>query len=258
MNTKILFTAMAGAALLMSCSVTRKSASPAQIAGEWNITAVEGSAVTAQPFPYIGFDTKEGRIYGNSGCNRITGSFDFKGKSGKIELGQMASTLMACPNMELEQSVLRALASVTRIEASDAEHLVLCDKKKTPLLQLEKRFRVVPLADIRGEWRIVSVFGEKFPAIQQVPFVNFDTENTRIAAYAGCNRISGALKSGETPNGISISGVVTTRMACPDMTAERNVLSALEQVRSFGILPSGNLVLFSAGGNPVMELMRHK
>ena len=39
------------------------------------------------------------------------------------------------------------------------------------------------------------------------------------------------------------------------MTTEQNVLTALEQVNSFGISPNGNLLLFSAEGNVVMELM---
>ena len=45
-------------------------------------------------------------------------------------------------------------------------------------------------------------------------------------------------------------------MACPDMATEQNVLTALGQVGSFGISINGNLLLFSAGGNAVMELMR--
>lgn len=258
MNKRIIFTAMTGIVLMTSCKVTRKALSTSAIEGEWNIIKVENSAIQAQPYPYIGFDTQEKRVYGNSGCNRITGSFDIKGKKGKIELGQMASTMMACPNMELEQSILQALGSVERINTADKELLVLCDKNKNPLLHLEKRFRIVPISDIRGEWRIVNVFGEKITVSQQVPFVNFDIEGNRITAYAGCNRLSAGFKSGEKKNTIIISNVTSTRMACPDMTTEQNVITALEQVRSFGVSQNGNLLLFSAGGNVVMELMHNK
>lgn len=255
MNRKLFFIAMAGAALLTSCQATRHAASSSMIEGEWNITDVNGSAIKVHPSPYVGFDTRENRVYGNSGCNRISGSFDFKGKKGQIELGQMLSTMMACPDMKLEQSILQALNSAERIKSLDKEHLALCDKNKKPLLQMERRFHTVPLSDIKGKWRIVTVLGENIPVSDQVSFVNFDTDNSRISAFAGCNRLSAGIKSGEK-NTLTISNVVSTRMACPDMATEQNVLTALGQVGSFGISLNGNLLLFSAGGNAVMELMR--
>lgn len=257
MSGKLFFATTIVAVLLASCQVSRKAVSSVQITGEWNIVEVNGEAVKAQPCPYIGFDTHNNRIYGNSGCNRITGGFELKGRSGKITLGQMASTLMAGPEMELEQQVLAALSSVKRIGHTEADKIALYDTGKRPVMQLEKRFRMVDSDDIRGEWRIVRVFGEKPSIMKQVPFVNFDTENNRIAAYAGCNRITGGFRAG-VPNTITFSGVVSTKMVCPDMNVERNVLTALGQAKSFGILANGNLALFSAGGSLVMELMRNR
>lgn len=258
MKRKNIFTVMAGVMLFSSCQVAKNTTSSSNFEGEWNITELNGSAIKGDANPYIGFDISKNHIYGNSGCNNITGSFNFKGKKGKIELGQMATTLMACPNMELEQNVLSALNKVERINTTDNEHLVLCDKNKKPIMQLEKRFRVVPLSDISNEWRIISVFGENLPSMEQVPFVNFNIENNRVSAYAGCNRLSATFKSGEKANGITISKVISTRMACPDMTTEQNVITALEQTRSYGVSMKGNLLLFSASGKIVMELMRNK
>jgi len=45
-------------------------------------------------------------------------------------------------------------------------------------------------------------------------------------------------------------------MACPDMSTEENVFTALEQVSGFGISPDESLLLFSDGGNEVMKLKR--
>lgn len=241
--------------MLSSCQATRHATSSSMIEGEWNITEVNGSAIKTHPSPYIGFNTQENRVYGNFGCNRITGNLDFKDKNGHIEFGQTLSTMMACPDLELEQSILQALNSVERVKSIDKEHLALCDKDKKPILQIERRFHAVPLSDIKGKWRIVTVLGENIPVSDQVPFVNFDTDNSRISAFAGCNRLSGGIKSGEK-NTIAISNVVSTRMACPDITTEQNVITALGEVGSFGISPNGDLLLFSAGGNAVMELTR--
>lgn len=255
MNRKIFFIAMASAVLLTSCQATRHATSSSMIEGEWNITYVYGEAVEALPIPYVGFNTQEKRVYGNSGCNRISGSYDFKGKKGQIELSQMLSTLMACPNMDLEQSILQALELVERVKSLDKEHIALCDKNKRPLLQLERRFHTLPLSDINGKWRIVTVLSEKISVSDQAPFVNFDTGNGSISAFAGCNRLSGGIKS-EEKNNLTISDVASTRMVCPDMTTEQNVLTAMKQVKSFGISLNGNLLLFSPGGNVIMELMR--
>ena len=67
-----------------------------------------------QEFPFIGFDTKTGKVYGNSGCNRMMGSFDVNAKPGTIDLGALGSTRMACPDMTVEKNVLSALGQVKK------------------------------------------------------------------------------------------------------------------------------------------------
>ena len=100
---------------LSSCASTKNAATLSSLSGEWNIIEVNGTAVVPAPgqeFPYIGFDTKTGKVFGNSGCNRMMGSFDVNAKPGTIDLGALASTRMACPDMTLEQNVLSALGQV--------------------------------------------------------------------------------------------------------------------------------------------------
>lgn len=252
MNKKSVFAVMAAAVLMSSCKTSQLPA----LDGEWNVTVVEGKTVEAEQLPFVGFDAEKSLVYGNAGCNLISGTYSVDGNTSKIELGNVAATMMACPNMELEQSVLKALNGVARIDATDADHLVLQDADKKTLLQLEKRFRIVPLEDVAGEWRIMTVFGEKMPATDETPAVNFDIEAKRLSAYAGCNRLSAGFMPGEK-NELSVGNVMSTRMACPDMTAEQNVINALGQVKSYGVALNGRLLLFSAGGQIVMELMRN-
>ena len=100
---------------MASCQTSKNTAmlSPADFEGEWNIVEVNGSAITLKESPYIGFDIEQGRVYGNAGCNNIMGSFQLnKEKAGSLELGQMASTMMAGPNMDTERNVLNALGQV--------------------------------------------------------------------------------------------------------------------------------------------------
>ena len=81
---------MAGAALAMSsCRSVEKAVPLASINGEWNIIEVNGSKVTpgeSRTLPFITFDTATGRVSGNSGCNRMMGSFDVNAKPGSMEL----------------------------------------------------------------------------------------------------------------------------------------------------------------------------
>ena len=107
---------MAGAALAMSsCRSVEKAIPLSSINGEWNIIEVNGSKIAlgeSRTLPFIAFDTATGRVSGNSGCNRMMGSFDVNAKPGSLELTGMASTRMMCPDMATEKNVLSALAQV--------------------------------------------------------------------------------------------------------------------------------------------------
>ena len=240
MNAKKMYLSVfLGVLLLSSCKTARDMVSENDICGEWNVVEIQGEPVRAQSNPFIGFDTKKGRVYGYSGCNRIMGSLDLS-RDNKIELGHMASTLMACPDMELEGKLIEVLSTVKNVKRAG--------KNKIALYELE------------GEWNIVKVYGDTLSTDLEVrPGVKFDIADGRISGNSGCNRITGELRSDETvENSISFHGVAATRMMCPDMETEKNILSALNNVRTYGILENGNLVFFTAGGAVVLELKRNK
>ena len=131
---------------LSSCASTKNAATLSSLSGEWNIIEINGSAVVPAPnqeFPFIGFDTKTGQVYGNSGCNRLMGSFDVNAKPGQIDLGALGSTRMMCPDMTVEKNVLAALGQVKKYKqlARRIWHyallpivLSLCCRKKKLLL----------------------------------------------------------------------------------------------------------------------------
>lgn len=100
---------------MSSCGSTKEAASLSSLNGEWNIIEVNGSAIVPaenQELPFIGFDTATGKVYGNSGCNRMMGSIDLNSKPGTIDMSRLGSTRMACPDMTTEQNVLNALGQV--------------------------------------------------------------------------------------------------------------------------------------------------
>jgi heat shock protein HslJ len=81
------------------------------IVGDWK-TRTLGIKQTAT------FD-KDGRVYGDSGCNRFTGSYTIKGD--RIKIGPLASTLKACPQprMDAEMIFLTKLQAAVIYSATD-------------------------------------------------------------------------------------------------------------------------------------------
>ena len=83
--------------------------------GEWKIKEVNGEAITSgmEKQPFIAFDVKKKTIHGNAGCNLINGGFETSTSNAKsISFPGVATTMMACPDMEVESRVLKALNSV--------------------------------------------------------------------------------------------------------------------------------------------------
>lgn len=246
---------------LSSCRSSKDAATLSSINGEWNIIEINGSAVVPAPnqeFPFIGFDTSTGKVFGNSGCNRMMGSFDVNAKPGTIDLGAMASTRMACPDMTLENNVLSALAQVKKYKKLGKENIALCGSSNRPVIVLQKKASAVKLSDLSGKWMISEVGGQNVPTgMEKQPFIEFNISEKRLHGNAGCNIINGGfVTDADNAAAISFPQLVSTMMACPDMEVEGRVLKALNEVKSFGKLATGGIGLYDANGTVVMVLVK--
>lgn len=124
---------------MSACKSSKQAVQPIDLTGEWNIVTVNGDKINAANTPFIGLDVKEKRVYGNAGCNRMTGSFEIDSlHPGKIQFGQIGTTRMTCPDMETESKVLQALDNVTGYTETD-QGLSLTDAEGKALMTLEKR-----------------------------------------------------------------------------------------------------------------------
>ena len=261
MKKNLISAAAFAAVLLSSCGTTTKSV---DITGEWNVVSVEGKQVTGNP--YIGFDTENGRLYGNAGCNRIMGDFNYipnvldlkKSISiGHIELGNVASTRMMCPYMETEQKVLEALNEVTGFKSS-ATGVELTDKDGKVLMSLEKREApAVSVNDINGEWKISKVEGAAVEVADKTPFLSFNVAEKAVHGNGGCNIINGSFSQEDgNPSSLKFGQMISTMMAGPGMETERKVLMAMNKVVSFVVNENGTLSLMDADGNEVLLLVK--
>ena len=109
-------------ACVCSCGTARKAAATIDaLDGEWRIVEVEGQALSpkaGEKEAFIGFNVKENRLYGNTGCNNLVGGLQADAKKGTISFGQAGSTRMMCADMETEQRVLGAMGKVGKYEIS--------------------------------------------------------------------------------------------------------------------------------------------
>ena len=104
----------------------------ALLAGDWTVTSLAAAPIPAGTDVTLSF--RDGRVAGMSGCNRLSGGYALTGEG--LTLSQIASTRMACPapQMETEQAVLAALASITRFDIADDGALLLQSQDGTTAL----------------------------------------------------------------------------------------------------------------------------
>jgi heat shock protein HslJ len=83
-------------------------------------------------------DTREGRIFGNSGCNRFMGPFKFE-DSGRLTVGPFAGTLMACPRIDnrFETAFRETLASIDSF-SFETGYLTLTDKRTGHFIRFQR------------------------------------------------------------------------------------------------------------------------
>lgn len=116
-----------------------------ELEGEWNVIELEGKSLQSEnPLPFLSFDLNGKRLSGNAGCNRIIGSLDIdESNIEMISFPQVGSTRMACPDMTVEDNLLKLLNSVKYFESMSktkpVTRISLCDEAKTPIIVLEKK-----------------------------------------------------------------------------------------------------------------------
>lgn len=262
---------MCMSAVMVSCGTSKKSVCPTSLNGEWNIVEVDGKAIrnaSEQPSPFIGFDFDTKRVYGNSGCNRMMGTFSIDSlQPNALHFGPIAGTRMACPDMTIEQNVLGALEKVNSFEvlSCDKEEngiskIALCGNDGKQLVVIEKKTgnqSPATLASLQGEWLIKTVEGAPVGKAEKTPFIGFNVAEGQVYGNVGCNNISGGLKEDEkNPATLDLSTLATTMMMCPDMDTETTILKALGMVKTFKLTGSDTLSFLNGNGAEVMTLVK--
>jgi heat shock protein HslJ len=111
------------------------------------------------------------------------------------------------------------------------------------------------LADVGGAWVLTHfAYDEKVPDGIEI---TLQVEGDRIAGTAACNRYSGALREGDTPGDLALTGpLAVTRMMCPPplMESEQRYLQALQGLVQYSFM-AGKLALTWRDGEATSMLL---
>lgn len=236
MNFKnLMMTAVLGSATLASCS----SFDPAQTAKEWEVLKIGNEQLVPGPTtPYIGFEKDQ--IYGYTGCNRINGGIEIKGKN--IQAKQIATTMRLCPNAQYEQPFLKALNEAENIREC-AEGFELTDAAGSVVLTFAPR--TLDLEALAGQWNLVSLNGEAIQPGEEMPFIIFDINEKRFSGFTGCNRLSATLNLDELKQcKAKFDNVAMTRKLCENHKMESDFVEVLNDATTIRIA-EGQLYIYS-------------
>lgn len=194
---------------------------------------------------------EDGRVAGSTGCNQYSGSYTVEGDS--LELGQLASTQMACapPADRIEQSYVAALDRVARWRL-DGDELVLSDADGAEVL------RYAP-ATPAGEWQVTGLLrgdASVSPLTGTELTAAFGRDGS-LSGSAGCNRYTAAYTTDK--GSIEIEQPAGTRMACAEppgvMEQEAAYLAALPTAVRYRLAGSV-LQLLDADGKALVTYAR--
>ena len=113
--------------------------------------------------------------------------------------------------------------------------------------------------DLNGDWNVVEINNKKVVPEVSTQVMIFDVSAKRISGHSGCNRFSGAIEYTDThKNIIKFLQVASTRMACPDMEGEMEMLEAINKIVRFEALEKGkpvqSIALYGTDGSRLMVI----
>lgn len=93
--------------------------------GKWNIVELRGEKVEAANQPNMEFNMTDLKLHGNAGCNIFNTSVVLDNADvSSLRINQAATTMMACPDMEVEGKILKAMDEVRAVKAGANENEV--------------------------------------------------------------------------------------------------------------------------------------
>ena len=248
--------------MLFSCSEVKTDAK--KLEGKWNVVEVKGEKVLEEGLPQMDFNMAEKKLHGNTGCNLFNTTITLDPEDvSSITIAPGATTMMACPNMDLETSVLQSMDQVRSVKAGKDENEMLLVGVGLFAGCKSKKAVVASFSDLDGEWGVVEMNGKTLNPEETHQVLVFDVARQGLSGNAGCNRLMEKIEYNDAyKNIIKFPQVATTRMACPDMSGERELLEALNKVVRFEAqgeaAPVTEIALFGTNNDKLLVIKKQK
>ena len=227
---------------LSSCGISKSGSKekPDMTAGfyntTWKLTELNGKPVPDQvngKEPFMSFDQKENRYTASGGCNGIGGTFELK--SNKIKFSQGMSTMMACPDMSVEQGIGQMLSKVDNFTLKD--DMLSLNQGKASLAKMTVSQTADKKSSLKGTWELDYVLNpsETFQALYPgaKPTITFDPAELKVNGNNSCNNFFGSYTTGEA-NRIRFESLGSTRKFCPG-NGESVFMKSMERVTRYSI-----------------------
>lgn len=121
-----------------------------------------------------------------------------------------------------------------RIEGDLASNYELRKKvQETPVVANESKINTAKgdgkIALKSSKWKLVKLYDKEISNTnKEKPMGITFTSDGRISAFAGCNSMGGSYTLDESKNTIKFSKIMSTKMACEDMSTEKELAKILE------------------------------
>ena len=107
----------------------------------WKLIEINGKLVTWNEFfrrePFFILRSEERRVNGNSGCNTFFGTFEIDSAANRIKFSQMASSLIMCLDMEIEDAMKQVFAQANNYSLSPDKKYLSLNQAGMPLAWFE-------------------------------------------------------------------------------------------------------------------------
>ena len=109
--------------------------------GAWQVVAVDGKSIDVAEARLI-FDVADGHITGNAGCNTLRGDISRNPRvENSLQISNISTTRMACPNLAVESALLIALEEVVAAKTDGKEQVKLLDAAGETAVKLKRLTR---------------------------------------------------------------------------------------------------------------------
>jgi len=108
----------------------------------WKLIELRGKPVVLDESvnrePFFILKTEDRRVNGNTGCNTLMGTYEIDPAAKRIKFSQMATSMMMCLNMEIENEMKKVFEMTDNYALSpDGKYLSLNRARMAPLARFE-------------------------------------------------------------------------------------------------------------------------